>query len=74
MELGWVHPNPPVQNNRCFTFLARDLVHDGPPRPDPHERLELERVPLRDVPQLIRGHRISHALVLAAFRLLDDAD
>ena len=74
VELGWVHPNPPVQNNRCFTFLARDLVRLGPPQPDPHERLGLESVPRRDIPRLIAGHKISHALVLAAFHLLEGVD
>lgn len=74
VELGWVHPNPPIQNNRCFTFMARDLVRVGRPEPDPHERLKLESVPLRDVPDLIARRTISHALVLAAFHLLPSAD
>ena len=68
--LGWVHPNPPLQTNRCHTFLARDLALAGPARPDPDERLELVRVPLDAVPGLVADGTITHALVLAAFHLL----
>ena len=25
-ELGWVHPNPALFDNRCWTFVARDVV------------------------------------------------
>ena len=59
IEIGWVHPNPPVQNNRCYTFLARDVVQVGPADPDPHETLELVRVPLERVPQLIAERKIT---------------
>ncbi|MDH3626029.1 MAG: NUDIX hydrolase [Acidobacteriota bacterium] len=66
-DLGWVHPNPPIQNNRCFTFLARGLRRVGDPRPDPNEAFEQMVVPLADVSRLILERRITHALVLAAF-------
>ena len=68
--LGWVHPNPAVQTNRCHTFLARNVRRDGEPRPDPDEDLEVVEVPLADVPALIRDGTITHALVVCAFDLL----
>lgn len=68
--LGWVHPNPPLQTNRCHTFLAQGLELAGPTRPDPDERLELVRVRLDAVPGLVARGTITHALVLAAFHLL----
>jgi 8-oxo-dGTP pyrophosphatase MutT (NUDIX family) len=68
--LGWVHPNPPLQTNRCHTFLARGLTLAGPAQPDPDERLELVRVRLDAVPGLVADGTITHALVLAAFHLL----
>jgi 8-oxo-dGTP pyrophosphatase MutT (NUDIX family) len=71
VDLGWVHPNPPIQNNRCHTFLARRLVLHGGPRPDADERFELVVVPREEVPSRIAGGEITHALVLAAFQLLD---
>jgi len=67
--LGWVHPNPPIQTNRCYTYLARGLVREGEPQPDANEAFEQVRVPLDDVPRLIADGTITHALVLAAFQL-----
>lgn len=69
-ELGWVHPNPAIQNNRCYTFLARGLRRVGAPDPDPHESFELVEVPLVEVPGLIDQRKITHALVVTAFHLL----
>jgi 8-oxo-dGTP pyrophosphatase MutT (NUDIX family) len=70
IELGFVHPNPAIQTNRCHTFLARDLTAKGPPEPDGNEAFELERVPLDRVSRLIAAGDITHALVVAAFYLL----
>jgi 8-oxo-dGTP pyrophosphatase MutT (NUDIX family) len=69
--LGWVHPNPPIQDNRCFTFLASGLSRVGPQAPDDDERLELVEVKLDEVPRLLTDGTITHALVLAAFQLYD---
>jgi len=69
IELGWVHPNPPIQNNRCHTFLARGPRRVAEPQPDAGERFEQQRVPLDEIPRLIGDGTITHALVLAAFSL-----
>ncbi len=71
VALGFVHPNPALQSNRCHTFLARDLRAAGAPQPDAHEEFELARVPLERVPRLIAEGDITHALVVAAFQMLD---
>lgn len=70
IELGWVHPNPALQANRCHSYLARGLARVGPPEPDPHEAFELSAVSLSEVPQLIARREITHALVVSAFQLL----
>jgi 8-oxo-dGTP pyrophosphatase MutT (NUDIX family) len=70
--LGFVHPNPALQNNRCHSYLARGLQSSGPPEPDEHEELEVSHVPLARVPDLIRDGAITHSLVVAAFHLLDN--
>jgi 8-oxo-dGTP pyrophosphatase MutT (NUDIX family) len=70
VALGWVHPNPALQGNRCFSFLARDVVRVGPAQPDPDEILEIARFPLEDVPRLIREGQITHSLVVNAFHML----
>jgi 8-oxo-dGTP pyrophosphatase MutT (NUDIX family) len=69
-ELGWVHPNPAIQNNRCYTYLAERVVRVGEPQPDRNEAFEQLRVPLSEIPALIDRRRITHALVVAAFQLL----
>ena len=71
VELGWVHPNPAVQTNRCYSYLARDVFRVGDPTPDEHERFEHIRYPLEEIPGLIRERQITHALVVAAFQLFD---
>ncbi len=67
IDLGWVHPNPAIQTNRCHTFLARDVVRAGDPAPDGDEAFEIVTIPLANVPRLIRDGAITHSLVIAAF-------
>ena len=73
-ELGWVHPNPAIQDNRCYSFLARGLVHRGDPQPDGHEAFVQIRMPLSEIPRLIRERTITHSLVVAAFHLYHTRD
>ena len=70
VELGWVHPNPAIQTNRCYTYLARDVRQVSEPAPDGNESFEQLSVPLSEIPQLIATRGITHALVVAAFHLL----
>lgn len=69
-DLGWVHPNPAIQANRCHTFLARGCRRAGDPSPDGSEDLRVETCPEAEVHGLVRSGRIRHALVLAAFHRL----
>jgi 8-oxo-dGTP pyrophosphatase MutT (NUDIX family) len=67
VDLGWVHPNPAVQTNRCHTFLARNALKVAEPRPDPDESFETVTVPIDEIPALVRNGVVTHALVVAAF-------
>ena len=67
VPLGWVHPNPAIQNNRCYSFLAMDVTPAGQQTLDDREDIEVVIRPLADIPSLIRTGTISHALVVAAF-------
>jgi 8-oxo-dGTP pyrophosphatase MutT (NUDIX family) len=71
VPIGMVAPNPAFLDNRCYTFLARDVRQVRPPQFDGTEYIELETVPLATIPELIRSRRITHALVVAAFYHLD---
>lgn len=65
--LGSIAPNPAIQSNLCWSYLATDLSVRGVPALDGGEDLETVKVPLRDIPDLIRTGRITHALVVVAF-------
>ncbi|HQQ78057.1 MAG TPA: NUDIX hydrolase [Thermoanaerobaculia bacterium] len=69
-RIGVVHPNPAIQGNRCFTYLATGCRRVGALMPDEGEDLAVELVPLRRIPDLIRKGRITHSLVIAAFHFL----
>lgn len=67
LKLGDVSPNPAIFNNRCHTFLARNLKKVRVPKPDQTEDIDVVLVHLSKIPHLIRKGTIDHALVIAAF-------
>jgi ADP-ribose pyrophosphatase len=69
--LGSVTPNPAILSNRCATWLATDLERVGEATGDGEEELEVEIVSLDHIPELIRSGAVHHALVIAAFQLLE---
>ena len=62
--LGWVHPNPAYQINRCYTFLAEDCQVVAEPHQDPGEDLQILRWTQTQVFQAAALGHITHALVL----------
>jgi 8-oxo-dGTP pyrophosphatase MutT (NUDIX family) len=66
VPLGVVHPNPAIQGNRCFSFLAEGATLARDPRPDETEDIRVVSHPRRDVPRLLEEGRITHALVVSA--------
>jgi ADP-ribose pyrophosphatase len=71
VHLGSLHAQPALQNNLCHTYLARDVSEIARPSPDAGEDLRVVKVPVAEVPQMIRVGEISHGLVLAAFHWYD---
>lgn len=67
LELGRVHPNPAIQPNFCYSFLARDVRRVGRPQLDSSEDTEVVTIPLEAVGKYIASGKITHALVIAAF-------
>lgn len=67
--LGVTLPNPALQGNRCWAYLALDVTLDHAPAPDEDEKLEVVLHALHEVPRLIRSGALSHALALAALHL-----
>lgn len=70
-RLGTLEPNPAILANRLHVFLATGLERLGEPRGDGDEEIELRSAPLDRIPSLIAGGEIRHALVVAAFYLLE---
>ena len=67
IDLGYIHPNPAIQNNRCHTFLALGAKPAGAQSLDDKEDIAVVLKPLAEIPRLIREGAITHALVVCAF-------
>jgi len=67
--LGFVHPNPAIQPNRCYSYLAVgcEKVHQG--KQDAGEDILIELFERAEIPHLILTGEITHALVVCAFHL-----
>lgn len=64
-----VEPNPALQGNKCFTFLARGARLTGATAFDELEDLETEVVPRDELASLIDDRVVTHALVVVALEV-----
>ncbi|WP_437776503.1 NUDIX hydrolase [Sorangium sp. So ce1097] len=62
--LGWVHPNPALQGNRCFLYLARGARWVGEPMGDEHESTEAVVMSADEVTTAMQDGRISHVIAV----------
>ena len=70
-KLGNISPNPALFNNRVFTFLANDAYLSEENINNQDEINEVVLVDLSDIPKLLKTGAIEHALVIAAFHLMN---
>ena len=70
-KLGNISPNPALFNNRVFTFLANDAYLSEENVNNQDEINEVVLVDLNDIPKLLKTGAIEHALVIAAFHLMN---
>ena len=70
-KLGNISPNPALFNNRVFTFLANDAYLSEENIKNQDEINEVVLVDLSDIPKLLKTGAIEHALVIAAFHLMN---
>ena len=68
--LGRVSPNPAIQNNLCYMYLAEDCRPTARCEPELFERIEVVLRPLAEIPELIRSEEIFHGLVINAFAFM----
>src|SRR5207245_5577597 len=64
--LGQIFPNPAIMSNTCFTVLARNCRLKHPVELDSGEDLLTRLVPVSDIPDLVKGGKIGHSLVVVA--------
>jgi len=68
--LGQSRPNPAIQNNTIFHYLALDCDKTAETSFDEHESITTKMLLLDDVKSLIGQGKIGHSLVIAAFYYL----
>lgn len=67
-DLGFIFPNPAIQNNKAHMFLAEDCEREGELLLDAGEDIEVVPIPVAEVFALLRSGEISHALVAVALQ------
>jgi NTP pyrophosphohydrolases including oxidative damage repair enzymes len=65
--LGKSYPNPAVQNNSLYHYLALDCEKNSEVSFDEHENIISRLMPLADIYSAITTGKITHSLVVAAF-------
>jgi 8-oxo-dGTP pyrophosphatase MutT (NUDIX family) len=68
--LGISRPNPAIQNNSLFHYLALDCKKTAETAFDEHESVTTRLTPLNEVEDLIGRGIITHSLVVGAFYYL----
>ena len=69
--LGKMMPNPAINSAFCHVAVAEGCHRTDEPSPDPFEEFEVLVRPLAQVPEMIRSGQLRHALVIAAFGLME---
>ena len=70
--LGSVASSPSLKDNWAYLYLARGVRETAPPDPDEHETIEVVRVPLEEIRDLVgAGEIVSSSGVAAAMLALD---
>jgi 8-oxo-dGTP pyrophosphatase MutT (NUDIX family) len=67
VKIGEVLPNPAIQSNRCFTYLARNCKKVSETNFDSTEYIVTYTKPYEEIPKLLSEGKITHSLVVAAF-------
>jgi 8-oxo-dGTP pyrophosphatase MutT (NUDIX family) len=65
-SLGWVHPNPVLQDNRCHMFLARDARSVSEPQVSEAEETEVVILDAAELRAALQDGTITHALAIVA--------
>ncbi|MCS6873403.1 MAG: NUDIX hydrolase [Pyrinomonadaceae bacterium] len=72
--LGVSNPNPAIQNNKIYHFLAVNARKTENPRFDENEYVKTKLIPFEKVLKLIQEGKITHSLVIAAIYFFITSD
>jgi len=64
IDLGYILPNPAIQNNKCFLYTAKNVKMTDPQNLDDQEDIQIILMPYEKFLQKITGGEIKHSLVL----------
>ncbi|MBK6647498.1 MAG: NUDIX hydrolase [Anaerolineales bacterium] len=65
IEVGRIYPNPAIQHNTLFCYLATDVELTGSQHFDETEELEVHLVKLDELLQMVKRGEFKHALHVA---------
>jgi 8-oxo-dGTP pyrophosphatase MutT (NUDIX family) len=68
--LGRVSPNPAIQGNWSYSFLAKGCKYTGARNLDPFEDIEVKLFSLEEIPDLIKQEEICNSMVINSFALM----
>ncbi len=68
--IGKSRPNPAIQNNWVYHYLAVDCEKHHEPEFDATESVVSKLVPFSEIQNLLKDGKITHSLVIAAFHWL----
>ncbi|MCM8527089.1 MAG: NUDIX hydrolase [Lentisphaeraceae bacterium] len=66
-----ISPNPSFQTNRCYTVFIENAKKVTEQSLDEGEDIEIFKVPLEKVPELIQEGSIGNSMIIAAFYLFE---
>mgnify|MGYP001297811394 CR=1 FL=1 len=69
-SLGWIHPNPAIQDNRCWLFVMENARRIGETDLDEGEAIETQVVSREELSRLVRDGTLSHALAVVTLQRL----
>ncbi|MEY2820035.1 MAG: hypothetical protein RL275_3498, partial [Chloroflexota bacterium] len=65
VEVGRIYPNPAIQENTLFCYLATDVELTGEQHFDETEEIEVHLVKLDELLGMVRNGKFKHALHVA---------
>ena len=65
--IGRIFPQPAIQNNECFIYLAQNVIKTHPLNLEETEDIETVLVPIENISKMIKKGEIKHGIVITAF-------